>query len=92
MKQILNTLFVMTQGAPPLDRMNRLLSFLYTLLLHDCISAAEGSCSTRCYAPYFERRRAWASSRPIRCSVGRCPSVPRAQLTSSKPGRASARQ
>ncbi len=27
---------------PPLDRMNGLLSFLYTLLLHDCISAAEG--------------------------------------------------
>jgi CRISPR-associated protein Cas1 len=26
---------------PPLDRMNGLLSFLYTLLLHDCISAAE---------------------------------------------------
>jgi CRISPR-associated protein Cas1 len=27
---------------PPLDRINGLLSFLYTLLLHDCISAAEG--------------------------------------------------
>lgn len=27
---------------PPLDRVNGLLSFLYTLLLHDCISAAEG--------------------------------------------------
>lgn len=27
---------------PPLDRMNGLLSFLYTLLLHDCVSAAEG--------------------------------------------------
>jgi CRISPR-associated protein Cas1 len=27
---------------PPLDRVNGLLSFLYTLLLHDCVSAAEG--------------------------------------------------
>lgn len=27
---------------PPLDRMNALLSFLYTLLLNDCISAVEG--------------------------------------------------
>lgn len=27
---------------PPLDRMNGMLSFLYTLLLHDCVSAAEG--------------------------------------------------
>jgi CRISP-associated protein Cas1 len=27
---------------PPLDRMNALLSFLYTLLLHDCVAAAEG--------------------------------------------------
>lgn len=27
---------------PPLDPMNGLLSFLYTLLLHDCVSAAEG--------------------------------------------------
>ena len=28
--------------SPPLDRMKGILSFLYTLLLHDCISAAEG--------------------------------------------------
>ena len=28
---------------PPLDRVNALLSFLYTLLLHDCIAAAEGT-------------------------------------------------
>jgi CRISP-associated protein Cas1 len=27
---------------PPLDRVNGLLSFLYTILLHDCVSAAEG--------------------------------------------------
>jgi CRISPR-associated protein Cas1 len=27
---------------PPLDRVNGILSFLYTLLLHDCVSAAEG--------------------------------------------------
>jgi CRISP-associated protein Cas1 len=27
---------------PPLDRMNGILSFLYTLVLHDCISAVEG--------------------------------------------------
>jgi CRISPR-associated protein Cas1 len=27
---------------PPLDRMNGILSFLYTLLLHDCVSSAEG--------------------------------------------------
>lgn len=27
---------------PPLDRMNALLSFLYTLLLNDCVAAAEG--------------------------------------------------
>jgi CRISPR-associated protein Cas1 len=27
---------------PPLDPMNALLSFLYTLLLHDCVAAAEG--------------------------------------------------
>ena len=27
---------------PPLDPMNALLSFLYTLLLHDCVSAVEG--------------------------------------------------
>ncbi len=27
---------------PPLDPMNSLLSFLYTLLLHDCVSALEG--------------------------------------------------
>jgi CRISPR-associated protein Cas1 len=27
---------------PPLDRINGLLSFLYTVLLHDCVSAAEG--------------------------------------------------
>jgi CRISPR-associated protein Cas1 len=27
---------------PPLDRVNGLISFLYTLLLHDCVSAAEG--------------------------------------------------
>lgn len=27
---------------PPLDPMNALLSFLYTLLLHDCVSALEG--------------------------------------------------
>lgn len=27
---------------PPLDRMNALLSFLYTLLTNDCVSAAEG--------------------------------------------------
>jgi CRISPR-associated protein Cas1 len=27
---------------PPLDRINALLSFLYTLLLHDCVAAAEG--------------------------------------------------
>lgn len=27
---------------PPLDRINGILSFLYTLLLHDCVSAAEG--------------------------------------------------
>jgi CRISPR-associated protein Cas1 len=27
---------------PPLDRVNGVLSFLYTLLLHDCISAVEG--------------------------------------------------
>ena len=27
---------------PPLDRMNALLSFLYTLLLSDCVAAVEG--------------------------------------------------
>jgi CRISPR-associated protein Cas1 len=27
---------------PPLDRMNALLSFAYTLVLHDCVAAAEG--------------------------------------------------
>src|SRR5207247_1339050 len=27
---------------PPLDPLNALLSFLYTLLLHDCVAAAEG--------------------------------------------------
>lgn len=27
---------------PPIDRVNGILSFLYTLLLHDCVSAAEG--------------------------------------------------
>jgi CRISPR-associated protein Cas1 len=27
---------------PPRDRTNALLSFVYTLLLHDCVSAAEG--------------------------------------------------
>ncbi len=28
---------------PPLDRMNALLSFLYTLLLNDCVAAAQGA-------------------------------------------------
>ena len=31
---------------PPLDPVNALLSFLYTLLTHDCRSAAEGCTAT----------------------------------------------
>jgi len=34
--------FKLRNRRPPLDNVNALLSFLYTLILHDCISACEG--------------------------------------------------
>ena len=34
--------FTVRSRRPPLDRMNAVLSFIYTLLVHDCVAALEG--------------------------------------------------